>query len=178
MSQQENICERIRFLREAGVVPRCHTFGAPDPTYTIGQHSWNATNLLLLLHPDPEPVLIKAIMWHDAAERFTGDVPAPVKWNNPILGQELDRVERLILEKYDMYHDLTPYQLSWLHAVDRLELFLWCHGRLFTFQDIRFQGMFNTLLDYFERTPPPPQVKLVLDRWIPGRLRDDITGSD
>jgi len=122
---------QIIALREAGAVQRTHTrtiFGE----YTIAGHSWNALNLLFLLWPEeddpPSLQLIIAIAWHDIAERWTGDVPAPTKWISPTLKNTLDILEQKVLRALELHHPfvcLSSKEKSWLKGVDTLELYLW-----------------------------------------------------
>ena len=75
----EQINRRVLAAREGGNVLRCHTV-PHHGQYSVGKHSYDALSLLLLLHPNPSMNLVKATLWHDCAERFVGDMPAPAKW--------------------------------------------------------------------------------------------------
>jgi len=123
--------ELARCLREAGAVERCHTLPHCG-SYTVGQHSFDALSLLLVLHPDPTVDLIKAVLWHDVAERWTGDVPAVAKWDDPELGRLLDQLEARIFAKLGIPHVvlLSKSDHQWLEAVDKLELWLWAKSQL------------------------------------------------
>lgn len=124
-----SVAERIQFLREAAVVERMHT----EPhvgSYTVGLHSYNALNLILVLNPAPSPSLIRAIMWHDAAERLTGDIPAPIKWKRPALKAMLSELEQQIDAHYGLVQNLSTEDWRWLKAVDGLELWLWCDDQV------------------------------------------------
>ena len=80
----DDIVEQIRSLRESGNVKRVHTIPVVgDVTYTVGSHSWNAVSLLYQLHTGPSHNLVKALLWHDCAERWMGDIPWPAKHYNP-----------------------------------------------------------------------------------------------
>lgn len=120
--------DRILALREGGQTLRCHTMPYHGP-YNVAIHSYNAVNLLLALHPgEPSLNLIKAVMWHDIPERWTGDVPSPAKWGNPELKRILDKAEERILEYLELdkfFKVLSPEETNWLTAVDLLELFIW-----------------------------------------------------
>jgi 5'-deoxynucleotidase YfbR-like HD superfamily hydrolase len=123
----------IQVMREAGAVERCHTL-PHHGSYTVGQHCYDALSLLLLLHPDPSLALIKATLWHDFPERWTGDVPAVIKWRDPNLHNALERAEgRILAETFGTLHPWAELSFSdrcWIKAVDALELFLWCGDQL------------------------------------------------
>jgi hypothetical protein len=159
----KGINRRVHFLREAGVIERCHQtphYGS----YSVGLHSFNALNLILVLHPSPSLELVKAITWHDAAERLTGDIPATVKWFSETISAELDRMEDSINRDYGIHIELTPEEEVWLHAVDRLELLLWCKEQLRE-GNWRFSEFVSLLAVWFQK------------RWedLPPEIRDFVT---
>ena len=121
--------KKIVAMREAGNVERCHV--APHiGSYTVGKHSYDAVSLLLLLHPDPTVRLIRAVQWHDSAERWVGDMPATAKWVNPELGTQYELCETSVMNKVDVVAGdlarLTDEERDWLNAVDKFELYMWC----------------------------------------------------
>ena len=116
--------KQIQATREGGAVNRYHTGVALRP-YTVAIHSFNAVSLLMLLNPAPSANLIKAVLWHDVGERWIGDLPRPATWMEPELGELYENLEKRILDKLELFNELTPYELKWLKAVDTLELWLW-----------------------------------------------------
>lgn len=119
----------ILAFREGGQTLRCHTFPYGGQ-YNVATHSYNALSLLFLLHPKKPPSLnlIKAVLWHDVPERWTGDTPAPAKWASPLLKRVLDSIEEKIFAKLqigNIFKSLTTLEKNWLTAVDLLELFIW-----------------------------------------------------
>jgi len=124
--------QRVLAAREAGNVRRCHTI-PHHGEYTVGKHSFDAVSLLLILHPDPSVSLIMALMWHDCAERWTGDVPSPAKQQNERFHDELDALELGTIQDWEFYEGFEGLEgddYAWLHAIDRLEFWLWCHDQL------------------------------------------------
>lgn len=177
VSQVEKTTERIRFLREAGVIPRCQTFGSPDLQQTVGLHSWNATNLLLVLHPEPSLSLIKAVMWHDAPERYLGDTPSPAKWASAELRNALVKLEDRIHAHFGTDVDLTKQDLLWLQCVDRLELLLMAQERR-SLGDYRFLQMVTTAAAWFTHREIPAQIARFLQSYLHGtRLLDTLPGE-
>lgn len=122
---QKQTCKTLNFVREAGQVTRSHT-NVHDGKYTVGLHSFNAANLVLLYHPNPSLNLIKAVMWHDLAERHVGDVPSPILKHVPELREAYVKAEGMVFDHYGLkVPDLTTDEIGWFVTVDKLELYLW-----------------------------------------------------
>ncbi len=123
--------QKVRALRESGAVKRGHTmsFGGD---YTVGKHSYDAVSMLLVLHPAPSLDLIRCLMWHDAAERWLGDLPAPAKWQFPELKAAYEEAENTVLRaRYGVDMSvLTDDDRLWLEGIDRLEFIMWCRDQL------------------------------------------------
>lgn len=125
-----NQLDLILALREGGQTTRCHTMQYVGP-YNVAIHSYNALMLLLALYPEePRIELVRAVMFHDTPERWTGDMPTPVKTASPTLRTILNMTEQLILNKLglgNLFTDITKQERDWLNAVDLLELFIWAN---------------------------------------------------
>lgn len=123
-----NLVQKALALREGGQVIRAHTMPYVG-AYNVAIHSYNAVSLLLLLYPgQPRVELIRAVMWHDVPERWTGDVPSPAKWSSSDLKEVLDNLEQKILDTLgegELFTNLTFQESYWLTAVDLLELWMW-----------------------------------------------------
>ncbi len=124
---------KILSLRASGHVKRWHTlphFGEQ----TDAEHSAQALTLLFLLHPDPSVNLIKAMLWHDFAERYAGDVPAPARRENPTFALEYEKAENKFFAEHglmtEVFNQLDEDDWHWLKAIDTLELLLWCHDQM------------------------------------------------
>jgi len=116
--------KQVQATREGGAVQRCHVI-RHHRAYDVAQHTFGAVNLLLLLHPGPSVRLIKAVQWHDIAERWTGDVPATAKWMCPALREALRLLEEPLMRMFGLHQELDLDDQRWLAAVDILELWLW-----------------------------------------------------
>lgn len=125
MSTELTVNQRVLAAREAGNVRRCHVVPYHGD-YTVGKHSYDALSLLLILNPEPSFNLVKAVLWHDGGERWVGDMPAPAKWYDRELGKAYERAEERASKLWQLHVSLTPDEDSWLRAVDRIELWLWC----------------------------------------------------
>lgn len=119
-----SVDEVVALTREAGRVERSHTtfhLGS-DPN---GLHSYNVANLILLLHPDPSIDLLRAALWHDVPERFTGDMPSTFKRQCPEVRAAMKAAEAQIEHHYGLDIPLCDAEKAWLKAADKLEFYLW-----------------------------------------------------
>lgn len=118
--------EAVTAAREAGKVRRCHTVEYIG-LYNVAIHSYNATAMLLLLNPQPSTALVRAVMFHDSAERILGDLPSTTRASHPELLALYERAEADILREECLMVDsiLTDSERDWLDALDKLELWMW-----------------------------------------------------
>lgn len=158
---------RVLAVREGGAVERCH--GTPHiGSYSVGSHSFGALSLVLLLHPNPSVNLIKAVAWHDVAERWLGDVPSPVKHNNPELKRVYELIEASHLKALNLFPDLSTEEQQWLRGVDLMDLYLWCREqqrmgcRNFDSWVEHFKSLFRGMWT-LEQSLPDPLWTLYLD---------------
>lgn len=119
------LVDRIRAVREAAAVERCHTVPHAR-SYSNGAHTYGVCVLLRLLWPD-EPHLVDFALFHDTPERWTGDVPSQVIRAHPMLrgalAQEDNRLSSLLALPCE--HALNGADFDKFKACDRLELWLW-----------------------------------------------------
>ncbi|KKK80069.1 hypothetical protein LCGC14_2827190 [marine sediment metagenome] len=134
MSKDDNILDRVDSLMRSGGVTRYHAEpGAPGQS--VAEHSWRVVQILMQM-AGPDQYHLAVILYalsHDNAERYTGDIPAPMKWDWPEMVSVLRRAE-LHWELYGGYTildcDIPP---SWREAVkwaDTLEAMLYCLEQL------------------------------------------------
>jgi 5'-deoxynucleotidase YfbR-like HD superfamily hydrolase len=95
----EKMVQRIETLMDSGRVKRLHTVPTNGEN-TVGHHVYGTLMLaveILAANRDKEGLdggrVLHSLMFHDAAELFTGDVPAPVKLMDPVLGARLEELE-------------------------------------------------------------------------------------
>lgn len=79
--------------RTAGDVARYHAWRTIQ-TQSVAAHSWNVLRILLAIWPDAPRHLIIHTMVHDVGEVVTGDLPFPVKKDNPALRDVIYPVEQ------------------------------------------------------------------------------------
>ena len=83
--------------RMAGNVRRYHTWPVRDQQ-TVAHHSWNKARILLEIWPDAPREAIVYALRHDLGEVGTGDIPFPIKRENPDLKAIMDRLEDDVLQ--------------------------------------------------------------------------------
>lgn len=86
----------------------------------MAEHHARVAQIILALHPAPSLALIDAALHHDAGEPFVGDVPWPVKRDNPALAKALGDAEDEALRRIGCYVELSPEDAAWLKLADRL----------------------------------------------------------
>jgi len=121
--------DRIKAIREGGMVERCHTKHL-HREYKVGQHSFNMLGILMVFHPNPSADLLKAVVLHDVPERWTGDLPTPVKKISPEIKKEIYAFEKKVLKQIHPEIYLSTLDEQWLKAADMLELWQWCREEI------------------------------------------------
>ena len=76
--------------RMGGMVKRYPTWPTTQQQ-TVGEHSWQVMRIYLRLWGGLPENVARYILWHDVAEVYTGDLPFPLKRDNPVLKQEMDK---------------------------------------------------------------------------------------
>ena len=115
----------VQRFREASQVERSHTT-PHHGSYTVGQHSFDMLTLLVTLYPDCRKELMLAVMYHDIAERWTGDIPHPAKQAHPEFAKQLAKLEARINRTLGIHVELTEMERFWLKGLDVVEYMLWC----------------------------------------------------
>lgn len=153
-------------LIESGRTERFHNLPHHLP-YSVAQHSWNMVAILEVLYPDAPVRLVKACLFHDSAERWTGDMPAPGKWwLCPEANSFLKEAEAEVLSSLQVnYADgLRSDEKAWLKALDLLELYLYCWSEM----DMGNRGAeqaYNTCKQILE------------EDWVPGAVKQFIVST-
>lgn len=113
-------------LYKAGRVKRWHTDDVPPQE--LGQHQWGVAMVVRAIYPNHRPpaYLLEAALTHDLAESVTGDAPAPTKWQNPALDNELKRLEERFNDRMGLTVDLSVMEKRILAWADLFELCLYC----------------------------------------------------
>ena len=93
--------------RLAGQVHRYHTWPITGQQ-TIAEHTWQMLRIYMCVAERYETHLIYHIVFHDIGEHYTGDIPYPVKSNNPKLKEQMDMLEQRSLATQLDYWNLVP----------------------------------------------------------------------
>lgn len=120
---------RIRAIRESGQVQRLHTCPHIGDA-SVASHCFNAVSMLYVLNPAPSHNLVRALLWHDSAERWVGDVPGCTKVRYPELKALLDKIEDDYLERMRLTYQLSDDEAWWLKEMDMLELLLYTQDQM------------------------------------------------
>ena len=121
--------KRYKEIRKAGAVKRYHT-SETIRTQTVAEHSWHVAQIVLYIYPQARADLIKAALDHDIGELYTGDIPAPFKWDHPKLAAELKTVEANYLHNMGSGVVLSEVEQQVLDFADMLDCLLWCGEEL------------------------------------------------
>ena len=78
--------------RRAGAVRRWHTWPTIQ-SQTVAEASWNVARILVMIWPDAPAQAITHSLLNDCGEIVTGDLPYPVKADNPELKAVTVRLE-------------------------------------------------------------------------------------
>jgi 5'-deoxynucleotidase YfbR-like HD superfamily hydrolase len=91
--QDKDEAEAVRLdTRLAGQLRRYHTWPIMGQQ-TTAEHSWQIMRIYLSVVEVPDAHMVRHIMFHDIGEHYTGDIPYPVKKDNPILKEHMDFLE-------------------------------------------------------------------------------------
>jgi 5'-deoxynucleotidase YfbR-like HD superfamily hydrolase len=120
-----DLSDRIRYIREAGQIERCHLWPKVRP-YNNAAHTYGVCVILRLLWPDDRHLLDFA-MFHDVPERKTGDIASPTIGRIPGLVNALEAEERGVFKALALpdEHALSDDDWDKLRAADSLDLWLW-----------------------------------------------------
>lgn len=83
--------------RQGGAVRRYHTWPV-HRQQTVAEHSWNVARIVTTIWPVAPASVIMYCLYHDVGEIATGDIPFPVKAENPELKGLLDQLEDRAVE--------------------------------------------------------------------------------
>jgi 5'-deoxynucleotidase YfbR-like HD superfamily hydrolase len=114
-------------IRLSGQLRRYHTWPIIGQQ-TVAEHCWQLIRIYLCVVDKIDPHMIRHAMYHDIGETFTGDLPYPVKSDNPDLKTQLDHLEdqsRLTqLEYWDAFRQtfLTKEQKILFKQIELIEM--------------------------------------------------------
>lgn len=115
--------KKLKLLRTAQRVTRMHTM----PTryqQSVGEHTFGVLSIVLTIHPNATPQLLRATLYHDIPEAVTGDVPATAKWRWPDMETALRGAEEWMRREFELSEELPSLERKVLKFADMMELLL------------------------------------------------------
>ena len=85
---------RIKTILNSGDVVRYHCAPVKDKQL-LSSHHWETAVILEYIYPECSKALLFYALTHDVAELFTGDLPATVKVDSPVVKGSLDSLEQM-----------------------------------------------------------------------------------
>lgn len=139
--------DKLALILRGGQVRRYHAEG-PRFNQTVADHTWRAMAILLHLWPDASASLLRTMLYHDVAEGYGGDMPAPVK-RVPDVNRALEILEQEFMTHLQLPSDLGLSDVDYARykCADYLELCATCaeaRGR-------RAKQMFNIGSNYITK---------------------------
>lgn len=171
-SSKIDLLARLKVVRESAYVKRCHTIPIHGE-YTVAQHCYGALNLLVVAHPDPSANLMKAVLWHDAHERYTGDIPSPALTSDGEFAKLHDRLAERVDRACGLSVELSDDDRLWLRAVDKAELLLWAKEQL-AMGNCNAAAIVGNLASWFGHNPVPLQIKHIIEHYDIVRAPDEL----
>lgn len=156
-----NIGTLMETLRNGGAVSRWHAERIQPQEVSAHSHG---VAVLLCFICTPNIHLLKAALFHDLAERLVGDMPAPIKWDYPHIGQFLDELSEKVDKDLGIYVILSPNEKALLKIADYLE------AAFYTLEQRRAgnqhaDAIFNRLSWYFANRANLPEYPKALALW-------------
>lgn len=116
--------------RLAGQVTRYHTWPRIREQ-SVGEHSWQVLRIYSCVATEIDPDFMMYCVYHDTGEIATGDLPYPIKSQNPCLKEEIERLEQDSLINQAHYwrplvgKGLSDEQLRLFKLIEMVEMFEW-----------------------------------------------------
>ena len=153
-------------IRSAGRVRRYHTIEHVARSQNIADHSWQVAQIILCIDPDCRKELLVAALDHDTGECYTGDVPAPFKWDNPGLKAELKNLETEHMHKMGIEgHPLDGHEKNVLRWADIMECMMFSWEEVALGNRSMHDCLVNSKKWLDEHLPPSKRAKELLDAW-------------
>jgi 5'-deoxynucleotidase YfbR-like HD superfamily hydrolase len=124
----------------------------------VAAHSWQVALLCyMLMGGNVRKELMLAALQHDMGERWTGDVPSPVKRASKELNDRLEQLEQdsLLAHTGLPVVQLSPWEALVLDVADRLSGAYYCYAERLQGNQL-LEGAFNRYLEYIEELPDKP----------------------
>ena len=121
--------EWIEMMMNGAAVKRYHTVQIIGQE-TVAEHSFGVVMMVIALTEGKATnKLLKSALYHDLAEQITGDIPAPVKWQHPVLKTSLQIIEESFESTHSLQISLSEEEETVLKWADLLQLLLFCKSQ-------------------------------------------------
>jgi len=145
--------EKVSTLYRSGRVKRLHKVQTVNE-HSIAQHVYGSLIIGVELCegsrvPVSKEKVMTSLLYHDAAEVDTGDVPAPVKRRSQAISDALMLMEQEFDLEHRIFVELTDAEQKIVKASDALDLAFNClHEREMGNRTRQIEEVFNTALEY------------------------------
>jgi 5'-deoxynucleotidase YfbR-like HD superfamily hydrolase len=166
MSEADHIHLDIRL---AGLVRRYHTWPVIGQQ-NVAEHSWQLLRIYLNVVDKIDSNLVFHIMFHDIGEQTTGDLPYPIKRNNPPLKEIMDLLEQKacysILEHWGCFRQtlLTSADMILFKQIELVEMAEFGLDQLCLGNNHGYIIAHRCLRAVFEQHPCPRLAEYVITR--------------
>lgn len=128
---QPNLSTVMAAFLEAGNVKRWHNCDHTEEQ-KINAHSWGVAVFLVVFCDCITPQLLIAALGHDVHERFSGDMPSPVRKDYDDAQWVEDDVQRRFWEwtGFAPPSALSKQEAVWLRLADAVDAFFWCQRQV------------------------------------------------
>lgn len=126
-AEKLSIGPTLMTLMEGGTVERWHVERIPGQS--VAAHSHGVAVIICFIVPQAELTarLLQAALFHDLAEKLSGDLPAPVKWDYPDMAKFLDRLSEDVEAALGINVFLSPREKVILKIADYLDAMFYCY---------------------------------------------------
>jgi 5'-deoxynucleotidase YfbR-like HD superfamily hydrolase len=138
-------------ILESGSVVRYHATMI-DKKQNVAEHSWEAAVILMQIYPEYTKDMMEHMLTHDCAERYTGDVCAPIKREHPEIKQAFDDMERRYLDKELglTNHKFQEHELLAMKYADIMSGVYFCNRRQRA-GDTEAKAILSTWIEYIDQ---------------------------
>jgi 5'-deoxynucleotidase YfbR-like HD superfamily hydrolase len=165
---------KLEKLYAAGDVKRLHTVPTCQ-VHTISEHVYGSMLIAMELCDDlnlaPGNVL-HTLLYHDAPEVYTGDIPAPAKRADADLHERLSILEAKFYKEYGIsFRTCSPLEYTVIHAADIADLAMCCirekrmGNRTQILAEV-FGNCANYLKEYKRVEPIARLTEALLEMWL------------
>jgi 5'-deoxynucleotidase YfbR-like HD superfamily hydrolase len=172
--------------RLAGQVIRYHTWPQVRQQ-SVGEHSWQLLRIYSCVVDKIDPDFVLHCIYHDTGELGVGDNPYPVKADNPILKEQINKLEKESIDKQSEYwgpvagETLSDEQMKLFKLIEMIEMFEWGldeYNRGSKYGFVVAERCLKVVYDRLKATEHLPPAWKRLAHYVQKRLQLDISYED